>query len=217
VTLAEELRARLAQAQAGRGAEVNAVMDRMIDDLRRSEIMRDAPAAGDTAPGFTLPDARGGEVALATLLERGPVVLTFYRGGWCPYCNIALRAYERALPELRERGAELVAVSPQLPDASLSTAERNALSFPVLSDVGNLVAREYGLVFTVPDEVITYYREHRKHDLTAANGPGDWELPVPATFVIAPDGTVVLADVDPDYTRRLEPAAILEALAWPTR
>jgi peroxiredoxin len=139
-------------------------------------------------------------------------VLTFYRGGWCPYCNLALRAYQRALPELHARGAELVAVSPQLPDSSLSTAERNALTFAVLSDAGNRVARDYGLVFAVPDEVVAYYREHRQHDLTAANGPGAWELPVPATFVIAPDATVVLADVDPDYTRRLEPAAILTAL-----
>jgi peroxiredoxin len=219
MTLAEELRERLQQARAGRAAEVNAVMDRMVDDLRRSGIVEQAPASGAIAPGFTLPDARGGDVDLHRLLARGPVVVAFYRGGWCPYCNLQLRAYQRALPDLHALGAELVAVSPQLPDASLSTAERNDLAFPVLSDVGNRVARAYGLVFALPDEVIAYYREHRKHDLTAANGPGHWELPVPATFVIARDGRIVLADVDPDYTRRLEPAAILEALEdlWRTR
>jgi peroxiredoxin len=219
MTLAEELRERLQQARAGRAAEVNAVMDRMVDDLRRSGIVEQAPASGAIAPGFTLPDARGGDVALHRLLARGPVVVAFYRGGWCPYCNLQLRAYQRALPDLHALGAELVAVSPQLPDASLSTAERNDLAFPVLSDVGNRVARAYGLVFALPDEVIAYYREHRKHDLTAANGPGHWELPVPATIVIARDGRIVLADVDPDYTRRLEPAAILEALEdlWRTR
>lgn len=205
MTLAQVMLERLREAQAGRPAEVNALMDRMIDELRTAP--RDTPGVGDVAPTFTLPDARGDEVSLAA-----PAVLTFYRGGWCPYCNLALRAYQSVLPDIRSRGAELYAVSPQLPDASLTTAERNALEFPVLSDVGNVVARRYGLVFALPDEVIAYYKEHRKHDLTAANGPGPWELPVPATYVIGADGRIVLADVDPDYTRRLEHATILAAL-----
>jgi peroxiredoxin len=211
-TLADELRAHVERARAGRSPVVNAVMDRMVDELRRSGIAAAAPAAGDRAPGFELPDQAGRPVRLAALLERGPVVLAFYRGGWCPYCNLQLRAYQRALPEMRALGAELVAVSPQIPDASLSTAERNELAYPVLSDVGNRVARAYGIVFALPSEVIEYYVEHRGHDLTAANGDDSWELPVPATFVIDRDGTVRLADVDPDYTRRLEPAAILAAL-----
>lgn len=211
-TLADELRARLEHALATRTPETNAMMDALVADLRRRAAAAGAPEPGDRAPGFTLPDAHGATVALDALLAEGPVVLAFYRGGWCPYCNIQLRAYERALPDMRAAGASLVAISPQLPDGSLSTAEANALTYPVLSDVGNVVARAYGLVFTVPDAVRRFYLRDKDVDLAAINGDDAWELPVPGCFVIGADGSVRLADADPDYTRRLEPAAILEAL-----
>jgi peroxiredoxin len=124
-----------------------------------------------------------------------------------------LRAYQRVLNEIRALGAELVAVSPELPDNSLTTAEKNELTFEVLSDLGNLVARTYGLVFQLPEDVIRVYREHFGNDLSVRNGDESWELPVPATFVIGRDGLVQLAFVDPDYKRRLEPAEILATLA----
>lgn len=124
-----------------------------------------------------------------------------------------MRAYQRVLDEIRAAGAELVAVSPELPDNSLTTAEQNELTFEVLSDLGNQVARSYGLVFRLPDDVIRLYREQFGIDLTARNGDLSWELPVPATFVIGRDGIVRLAFVDPDYKQRLEPAEILTALA----
>jgi peroxiredoxin len=141
------------------------------------------------------------------LLKQGPVVLTFYRGDWCPYCNLQLRAYQAILPRIRELGANLVAISPQTPDNSLSTAEKKGLTFPVLSDGGNAVARRYGLVFSLSETLRT-----TGANLPSFNGDDSWDLPMPGTFVIAPDGTVRLAFVDADWTRRLEPAAILDAL-----
>jgi len=123
-----------------------------------------------------------------------------------------LRAYQRVLNEIRALGAELVAVSPELPDNSLTTSEKNELRFEVLSDLGNQTARSYGLVFQLPEEVIRLYREQFGNDLTARNGDESWQLPVPATFVIGRDGIVRFAFVDPDYKRRLEPAEILAAL-----
>ena len=135
------------------------------------------------------------------------MVLTFYRGDWCPYCNLQLRAYQAILPLIQELGASLVAVSPQTPDNSLSTAEKKGLTFPVLSDAGNKVARQYGLVFSLSETLRTV-----SANLPSFNGDDSWELPIPGTFVIAHDRTVRLAFVDADWTKRLEPAAILDTL-----
>ena len=143
--------------------------------------------------------------------RRGPRSVTFYRGGWCPYCNIQLRAYQAILPEITARGARLVAISPQLPDGSLSTAEANELTFDVLSDVGNSVARTFGLVWSLPEELRAALLSNNKA-LPGVNGDDSWELPVPATYVIARDGRVAFAAIDVDYRNRLEPDAILTAL-----
>jgi peroxiredoxin len=169
------------------------------------------PKVGDVAPSFALKDHRGSPVALTELLRRGPVVLTFYRGSWCPYCNLQLRAYQGALPEMMELGATLVAVSPQTPDHSLSFAEKQELGFSVLSDAHTEVARSYGLVFKVADAMVDTYKAVGS-DLVKYNGDDSWELPVPGTFVVGRDGRLVLSFVDGDYSRRLEPAAILDAL-----
>ena len=150
-------------------------------------------------------------IALPEALHSGAVVLAFYRGGWCPYCDLQLRAYQSALPTIVQLGARLIAVSPQLPDGSLSTAEKNRLEFDVLSDVGNGVARSFGLVYSLPEELREALRSNGK-DLTGINGDESWELPVPATFVIAPDRRVMLAHVDVDYRRRLAPEDIIAAL-----
>lgn len=183
-----------------------------IEELRATFAFERAIGVGDTAPEFSLPDAHGNEAALADLLRRGPLVLTFYRGAWCPYCNIQLRAYQAVLPRIAELGAGLAAVSPQLPDGSLTTAEKNALSFAVLSDAGNAVARGYGLVYSLPEELRAALRSNGKA-LPGINGDDSWELPVPATYVIGTDRRVVLAHLDVDYRKRLEPERILEALA----
>lgn len=148
---------------------------------------------------------------LDELLLQGPVVLTFYRGAWCPYCNLQLRAYQAILPQVAAWGARLVAISPQRPDNSLGTAEKNALTFDVLSDAGNEVARRYGLVYALPGELRDALRANDKA-LSTINGDESWELPVPATYVIGEDGRVLLASLHVDYRTRLEPEAMLAAL-----
>jgi len=168
--------------------------------------------AGQAAPNFTLPDASGQPQTLATLLAQGPVVLTFYRGNWCPYCSVQLRAYQQALPELAHYSATLVAVSPQTPDFTALTVSDKVLTFPVLSDVGNGVARQYGLAYGVGAEVADTLRSVGI-DLTAFNGTTADELPLTATFLIGTDGLVAWADVAADFKYRPDPAAILAALA----
>ncbi len=156
------------------------------------------------APNFTLPNATGQLVTLADILRRGPVILNFYRGGWCPYCNLELRAYQQALPQIKAAGAELLAISPQDPDASLSTAEKNELAFEVLSDEGSKIANNYGIAFKLPDALQRLYTD-LNHALPDANGTPDWQLPIPATFVIDQNQRIVLAYIDVDYRNRLEP------------
>lgn len=166
---------------------------------------------GATAPLFELPNASGGTIRLAEQLEQGPVVLVFYRGAWCPYCNTQLRDYQQALDSIGATGASLLAISPQIPDSSLTIQEKQNLSFPVLSDVGNQVSRDYGLVFQVDEATRERYRAVGI-DLTASNGDDSWELPVPAVYVIGQDGTVQSAFVEADYTQRASTDQILNAL-----
>jgi peroxiredoxin len=194
-------------APAGRPA----LYDAKIEELRASFALDRAMGLDDQAPDFTLPNPQGRTVSLSELLRAGPAVVTFYRGGWCPYCNIQLRAYQGVLPEITALGARLLAISPQLPDGSLSTTEANALTFDVLSDLGNDVARRYGLVWSLPEELRAALRSNNKA-LPGINGDDSWELPVPATYVIARDGRIVLAAIEVDYRKRLEPDAILAAL-----
>jgi peroxiredoxin len=186
-----------------------AAYEKGIDELRAAGIERNALKPGDRAPDFTLPDATGRSVSLSERLKDGPVVLKFYRGGWCPYCNLELRAYQKALPELAAVGAQLVAVSPESPDHSLSTKEKNALAFSVLSDRGGATARAYRLAFQLSPELKALYQS-RGRDLAEWNG-GDWTLPVPGTFVVGTDGRIVLAHVDADYRSRLEPSEAVAA------
>ena len=206
-TLADQI-AALNEELAGKApAEVLATFGREIAALVRSGIAASGLHEGTPAPDFTLPNVDGRPVTLSALLRQGPVVLTFYRGEWCPYCNLQLRAYQAILPQIEELGVSLVAVSPQTPDNSLTSAEQKGLTFPVLSDAGNEVARRYGLVYSLSQALRAV-----SADLPVYNGDDSWELPMPGTFVIAPDGTVRLAFVDADWTRRLEPAALLDAL-----
>ena len=166
----------------------------------------------DTAPDFELPDALGKTVRLADLLADGPVVISFYRGSWCPYCKLELHALQEHLPQFKERGASLVAISPQHPDESLNTAEKNDLTFTVLSDVGNAVAHQYGLVFAVSKPLREIY-VNVGADLPKYNGDDTFELPVPGTFVVDRDGTIKAAFVNADYKQRMEPAEILKVLS----
>ena len=189
-----------------------AIMDRAKEELVASGIKVSALKEGDPVRDFILMDAHGEPVRLQRLLEKGPAVISFYRGGWCPYCNIELRGLQRVLPEITALGASLMAISPQLPDNSLSTQEKNHLAFPVLSDVGNIVARQFGIVYRLPDNLLETYVEFN-HGLADMNGEdGATELPMPATYVLDPSGVIRHAFVDEDYTKRLDLQDILEAL-----
>jgi len=185
-----------------------------IGQLINSGAAENALKEGAQAPDFTLPDARGKAVRLSHLLEQGSVVMTFYRGQWCPYCHLALRAYQHALPHMQAKGATLVAISPQTPDHSRALAEKLKLTFALLSDMGNQVARQCGLVFTI-DEAVRGAHKQVCADLPAFNGTESWELPMAGTFLIDQSGTVRLAFVHPDFTRRLDPSVVIARLNEP--
>ena len=186
--------------------------DKANADLVSQQINARARKIGDVAPDFSLPDARGHQVTLSQLRSAGPVILSFYRGAWCPFCNLELRGLQRALPEFQALGASLVAISPQLPDSSLTLQEKHSLEFPVLSDVGNKVAKQYGIVFRVPDELLDVF-QRRNVDLQSFNGQeGKNELPLPATFIVDSEGKICAAFVEEDHTIRLDPEEIITTL-----
>ena len=184
---------------------------RPIGQLVTSGAAEYALKEGARAPDFTLPDACGNEVGLSHLLRQGPVVVSFYRGQWCPYCHLALRAYQQAVQQLQAGGATLVAISPQTPSHSKALAEKLGLTFALLRDRGNQVARAYGLVFTI-DKALRRAHLRVGADLPTFNGTDAWELPMAGTFLVDQSGTVRLAFVDPDFTRRLDPSVIIDRL-----
>ncbi len=215
VTETQSLSDQLDEFNAGFVAQVPedvaAVFQKTGEDLRETGIEGKALNVGDRAPDFDLPNAKGGTVKLSDKLKEGPVVISFYRGDWCPYCNLELRALQAALPEFEARGASLVAISPQTPDNSLTTAEKRDLEYAVLSDVGNTVAREYGLVFSLAEELRPIYDQFGL-DIPAHNGDSTFELPVPATYVVDQNGVITYAFVNSDYQKRAEPSEILAAV-----
>jgi peroxiredoxin len=186
-------------------------MHRATAELIASGQAAQARKAGDQAPGFTLNDPDGRPVSSAELLAQGPLVVSFYRGVWCPYCNMELQALQAALPTFTELGARLVAISPQTAVNSRKSQRQNALGFPILSDPHNDVAAAFGLRYALPDDLVALYKS-LKNDLAVANGEASWTLPMPARYVIAPDGTILYAEVNPDYTRRPDPEDMLPAL-----
>lgn len=192
-------------------ADIQETLRDASDELIQSGV---APglAVGDHAPDFTLPDASGTAVTLSDRLATGPVVLSFYRGDWCPYCNLELRALQANLPEIRELGASLLAISPQAPDHAASLTEREDLGFDVLSDIHQEAIRAYRLQFTMAAAVKDLYTNRFGNDLSKQNADGSWDLPVPGTFVLDRDGVVRAAYVSPDYTTRMDPDDILDAL-----
>jgi peroxiredoxin len=186
------------------------IYEQGIEEVRKSGAIEKALKVGDRAPDFTLPDATGKNVKLSELLARGPIVVTWYRGGWCPYCNIALRGFHKSLPEIRAAGANLVAISPETPDNSLSTAEKNHLDFQVLSDHGSKVARAYGVSYKIPKVIADQFKG--RLDLAKYNGDDSGELPLGVTYVIDRDGIIRYAFIDADYRKRAEPSDVLAAL-----
>jgi peroxiredoxin len=217
MSLQDKLDAFRTNFEAG-GAPYNAPawihepMHRATDELIASGQADRAAQAGDKAPAFTLKDADGNAHSSAALLAQGPLVVTFYRGVWCPYCNMDLQALEASLPVLQKYGAKLVAISPQAPVNSRRSARENKVSFPILSDPHNEVADAFGLRFKLPDYLIELYRDVFKNDLAVVNGDPSWTLPMPARFVIGQDGVIAYREVNPDYTRRPDPEELLPVL-----
>jgi peroxiredoxin len=193
-------------------AERQAIMQHHIDQLRGGAIPRTMLNVGDQAPEIVLENAKGAVVDIGALLKKGPVILTFYRGGWCPYCNLELKAYQEILPRIIAAGAALVAISPERPDDTVSTAEKNALTFEVLSDADQKVGRAFGLVYEFTEELKHAYRGFNL-DIPARNGTlGEWALPVSATYVIDRDGSIIYAYTDADYRDRADPRDVLQVL-----
>jgi peroxiredoxin len=192
--------------------EVFATMARATAELVASGLADRALKVGDTAPAFTLNDPEGVAVSSARLLTEGPLIVSFYRGVWCPYCNMELQALEAALPALRAAGAHLVAISPQTAANSRKSLRENRLSFPVLCDPRNALAAKFGVRHALPDYLADLYKKQFANDLAVVNEDDSWTLPMPARFVIGQDGVILYAEVNPDYTRRPEPEELLPVL-----
>jgi len=194
-------------------ADVREIMNKATVDLEKESISKDALKVGALAKQFALPNALGNLIKLDKLLEQNDyIVLNFYRGVWCPYCNMELKALQDMNDEFKKLGAKIVAISPQTPDASLSTQEKNELTFEVLSDEHNKIAKEYGLVFSLAQELRPIYSKFGI-DIPTSNADDSFELPMPATYLIKKNGEILYSFIDEDYTKRCEPQIILDIIS----
>ncbi|WP_159819028.1 peroxiredoxin-like family protein [Colwellia sp. 20A7] len=203
-----------AKVQAGREANPDFMknVDEIIAKAKKLQQGDKAIELGKIAPNFVLPNPKGVLISLTNLLTQGPVVVTFYRGSWCPYCNIQLKALQDRLDDIHTLGAQLVAISPQVPDNSLTPDEINKMGFIILSDQDANVASQYGVGWKVPEFLIEHMKKDRNLDLEAINNGNGSILPIPATFVIDRNGTITWRFVDVDYRTRSEPEDIIKAL-----
>lgn len=192
-------------------AEVLAAMAQATTELKDSGIENHALHAGDPMPDFTLPNQHGEMRRFADFLADSTVVLNIYRGGWCPYCNFEMKALADVLPEIKAAGARLVGMAPEDPDHALDTANRHQIDIEILSDTGNAVSEQMGLVFSLAEELRPIYLGAGL-DIPAYNGDDSFRLPVPATYIVGSDGIIKADFVNADYTRRMEPAEILTTL-----
>jgi len=182
-----------------------------IEKLVKSGIAERTLNVGDEIPQINLPNAVGKTIDVNSMLKDGPVVISFYRGAWCPYCNLELKALQQALPEIKSLDAQLIAISPNTPDNSISSIEKHGLEFEVLTDAGNKIAKEFKLVFNLAEELHPIFQQFN-FDVPKYNGDESWELPIPATYIIDTDGRIIHSFVNADYTQRMEPAEIISKL-----
>lgn len=210
-TLREQTDAKMANTRQN-NPEFAKRVDALLSSAEVFQSGANALAVGQQAPEFELPNPQGDPVSLSSWLVKGPVVVTFYRGNWCPYCNLQLRAMQQQLPALRRLNAELIAITPQLPDESLTQIDQASLEFPVLSDQDARVAAEYGVAWKVPELILEHMRNDRNLELATINGGNGSVLPIPATFVINREGIVTWRFVNVDYRQRAEPDDIVAAL-----
>jgi peroxiredoxin len=213
MSLTEQLK-KLADNSAQRHpGEAQVLMKNAIDELKTTTILEQALKTGDSLPQIELPNATGSIVKVNEILAQGKkVVLAFYRGGWCPYCNLELRALQQYLPQIQAQGAELIAISPETPDNSLSTTEKNELTFEVLSDENNVAAKALNLVYQIPEYLNELYKTFGI-DLEVSQDNAERELPIAATYVIDTNGKITYHFLEEDYKLRADPQDILEALS----
>ncbi len=191
--------------------EILATMNQAVEEIKALGIEQRALKTGDTMPDFTLSDQHGQPKSLSGYLSQSPIVLNIYRGSWCPYCNFEMKALHDALPEFRARGVNLVGMAPEVPDRSLALTEKNGLAIDILSDTGNRISEQMGLVFELPEALRPIYLNSGT-DLPAFNGSGNFKLPVPATYIVDRNSTIVFDFVKADYRLRVEPEEILARL-----
>lgn len=208
--MTEEFNTYIEKFKATKPPEVQEKMKNAIDELEASNEGKGL-AQGEKAPNFNLPNATGQPVELYEQLKKGPVILTFYRGNWCPYCNMELRAYQEIIGEIHGQGAELIAISPQTPDQSMSIQEKHNLEYVVLSDENNEVANQFNLVYQMPEYLVDLYKEIGLN-VNEFNGNDTWTLPVSATYIIQTDGTIAYEYTKSDYKDRVEPSDVVEKL-----
>lgn len=211
MSLTAQLQERAAQSAQKYPETTHAIMNNGIQVLKDNKLVSKALKTGDKIPEIILPNATNKNVSINQLLSNKKVVLSFYRGGWCPYCNLELKALQQALPEFEKQDAVLVAISPETPDNSLSTSEKNELSFEVLSDAGNQIAEKFNLMFTLPEDLVEVYQEFGI-DLEKSNGSSNWQLPISATYVIDQNGTIIYDFIKEDYKERADPEEIIKFL-----
>jgi|GEM_PF-889085 len=188
----------------------NAAYEAGISDLLESGAFDNVLEAGEIAPDFSLPNGKGTQVNLYEKLENGPLALVWYRGGWCPYCNLTLQAYSHLYNDFKKKGYDVIAISPEIPDSSYSTANELSLPFEVVSDQGNIIAEKYGLKYRVTDEVKEWY--DRGFGMAKYNGEDSGTLPIAGTYIIGKNKQIIESYFLPDYRMRIEPGQILEAL-----
>lgn len=212
MSLAEETAAFAVKAGAGATPERKAIYGKAQQHIEASGVLDAALKVGDPAPMFELPGADGAMVNIADVLESGPAVVSFYRGAWCPFCNLELRALQRELANAQAAGVTLVAISPNTPDTSADLVDENELTFPVLSDAENAVAKSFNLVYEMEEGLVEFYKAEGR-DIASMNGSDVWELPVPATYVIDTDGVIRYAYVDLNHRARAEPSEVVAVAA----
>lgn len=210
-TLKEQTEAKVAMGRKANPDFMQGVDD-IVSQAKSFQEGKDAIDISKPVPNFTLPDAKGNLVSLNDLIEKGPLVLTFYRGNWCPYCNLQLKALQSKLTEIKSLGAQLIAISPQVPDKSFSKSDIANMDFSVLSDQSAKVAKSFGVAWEVPEFLIEHMKNDRNLDLEKINNDNANIIPIPATYIISKEGIVTWRYLDVDYRTRAEPDDIIEAL-----
>lgn len=210
MNLSKSLAVRKAKNKENIPSEKWAIMESSTNALKQKSLSSNALKKGDVLPEFSLPNVNGESIS-TTDLSKDYLIVSFYRGGWCPFCNMELRALQAILPQLENLNTGLVAISPETPDNSLSTTEKNELTFTVLSDINNIYAKSLGLVFQLPENLKTVYHSFNIN-VDKHNGNEDYELPMPATYIVNKQREIIYSFVPEDYTERLDPTTILQVL-----